>query len=89
MSSLFIILWIFTFGAFSFAFCALFVPFPLLLIGPGACRPVALNAVSPVIRPEWHQTLRQGRWGCRLNYIGSYWTVCLSLPSTLVSFRDA
>ena len=56
MLSLFIIRWTFGVGAFSFAFCALFVPFPLFFIGPGACRPVAFKAVSPVIWPEWHLT---------------------------------
>ena len=56
MLSLFITRWTFGFGAISFAFCAFFVPFPLFFAGPGACRPVAFKAVSPIIRPEWHLT---------------------------------
>jgi len=58
MLSLFIIRWTFGLGAFSFAFCAFFVPFPLFFIGPGAGRSVAFKAVLPVVWPEWHQTLR-------------------------------
>lgn len=58
MLSVFIIRWTFGFGAFSFAFFALFIPFLLFFIGPDACRSVALKAVSPVIWPEWHEPLR-------------------------------
>ena len=58
MLSLFVNQWPFGFGAFSFAFCAFLVPLLLFFFGPGACRPVACEAVSPVIWPKWHETLR-------------------------------
>jgi hypothetical protein len=58
MFSLLFIRLTFGFGAFSLAFCAFFIPFLLFFIDPSACRPVAFKAISPVIWPEWHKTLR-------------------------------